>query len=120
MAIGIILIGLVGGIILWKLHINRGELSFIENNPLPHALIAAIYGLIIGIIQLPLLRKHFSGSIFWIITSTIAWGVSILITAIDTGSEKGLLLLFILGALLYGAITGATLMWILRPKELNS
>ena len=118
-AIGFIIIELIAGIILWKLNINRGELSFIEFNALAHALILAITGLLIGMIQLPLLRKHYSGSVYWVIASTLAWGISILITVIDQESELALLITFIIGAFLYGAITGATLMWIMRPKELK-
>jgi len=118
-AIGIIIAELIIGIILWKLNISRGEFSFWENNPLPHALIATIYGLLIGLIQLPLLRKHFFRSAFWIIASTLAWGVSILITAFRVTNDILLLITFILGILLYGAISGATLMWILKPKEIK-
>jgi hypothetical protein len=116
-AIGFTILELIAGIICWKLDINRGELNFIEFNALAHALILAITGLIIGIIQMPLLKKQYAGSVYWIIASTLAWGISILITAIDQEFELALLITFILGAILYGAITGATLMWILKPKE---
>jgi len=119
-AIGFILTELIVGIVLWKMDINRGELSFIEFNALAHALILAITGLLIGLIQLPLLRKHYSGNVYWVIASTLAWGISILITAINQKSELALLITFIFGAILYGAITGATLMWILQPKEIKS
>ena len=96
--------------------INRGEFSFWENNPLPHALIAAIYGLVIGLFQLLILRKHFTRSSFWILASALAWGVSILITAIKVTDDIFLLITFIIGILLYGLITGASLMWILKPR----
>jgi hypothetical protein len=115
--IGFTILELIAGIILWKLDINRGELNFIEFNALAHALILAITGLIIGIIQMPILKKQYAGSVYWVIASTLAWGISILITAIDQDSELALLITFIIGAILYGAITGATLMWILKPKE---
>ena len=117
--IGFTILELIAGIILWKLDINRGELNFIEFNALAHALILAITGLIIGIIQMPLLKKQYAGSVYWVVASTLAWGISILITAIDQDFELALLITFILGAILYGAITGATLMWILKPKEKN-
>ena len=115
--IGIVLIELIAGLVLWKLEINRGEFSFWENNPLPHALIAVLYGLLIGLIQFPLLKKHFANSAFWIIVSTLAWGFSILITAIKVANDMILLVTFILGILLYGAITGATLMYVMKKKE---
>ena len=116
-AIGFTILELIAGIILWKLDINRGELNFIEFNALAHALLLAITGLIIGIIQMPFLKKNYAGNVYWVIASTVAWGISILITAIDQDSELALLITFIIGAILYGAITGATLMWILKPKE---
>lgn len=119
MTIGFVLTELIVGLILWKYSINRGELSFIENNPLPHALILAVTGLLTGLIQLPLLRKHYNGLGFWIIASTLGWGMSILLTAINPGNDIVLIVTFILGTFLYGSITGATLMWILKPKEIK-
>ena len=115
---GMIFTELITGILLWKMGINRGEFAFWEANPLPHALIVTIYGLVIGLIQSPILRKHFSMSAIWIVASTIAWGVSILITAIKVSNDIFLLITFIVGILLYGLITGATLMWILKPKKI--
>jgi hypothetical protein len=74
----------------------------------------------IGIIQFPLLRKHFYGIAYWVLASTIAWGISVLITAIGHKYDLAVLITFILGTVLYGGITGATLMWILQPKEIKS
>jgi len=115
---GMIFTELIAGILLWKMGINRGELVFWESNPLAHALIATIYGLVIGLIQFPLMRKYFFNGALWIVASTIAWGVSILITAIKAQNDIFLLITFIIGTLLYGLITGATLMWILKPKKI--
>jgi hypothetical protein len=117
--IGIVFTELIAGIILWKMGINRGEFSFWENNPLPHALIASIYGFVIGLIQLPIIRKHFSRSIYWIVANTMAWGVSILITAIKVENDIILLITFIIGILLYGLITGVSWMWVLKPIEIK-
>ena len=117
---GMILTELMAGIMLWKMGINRGEFAFWENNPLQHALIATIYGLVIGLIQFPIIRKHFFKSTFWIVASTLAWGVSILLTAIKVTNDTLLLITFIIGLLLYGLITGVTLMWILKPKEIKT
>jgi len=118
--IGFIIVELIAGITCWRMEINRGDLSFLEGDPIGHTLMLTIAGLMIGIIQFPLLRKHFSRAAYWVLSSAVAWGISVLLTAIDTGSEIGLLLFFILGTLLYGAITGATLMWILVPKEIKN
>lgn len=116
-AIAFIIVELIAGVILWKMGINRGELSFLEGDPLSHAFILAITGLLVGIFQLPLLRKEFYGTGYWIVANTLAWGLGVLLTAIDTGSDIGLLLFFIIGIILYGAITGATIMWILQKRE---
>lgn len=119
-AIGFILVELIIGIILWEMEINRGELNFMEGNSLAHTLILVVTGLLIGLIQIPLLRKHFKRVAYWVGASTVAWGLSVMITAIGQQSEVALLLTFILGALFYGAITGATLTWILKPKKMES
>ena len=113
---GMILTELIAGILLWKMGINRGEFVFWENNPLPHALIATIYGLMIGLIQFPIIRKHFSNGAFWILASTLAWGTSILITAINFANDIFLLITIIIGILLYGLITGCALVWILKSR----
>lgn len=119
-ALGFIIIELIAGIILWKMDINRGELNFIENNAPGHALLLAITGLVVGIFQFPLLRKHYHGCVYWVMASTLAWGIGVLITAINQNSELALLITFITGTILYGVITGATLLWILQPREINT
>ena len=110
----VIVVEVIAGIILWKLDINRGELSFIEGDPYSHALILAIVGLLAGVIQLPLLKNFFSGTFYWIVASMIAWALSVLVTAIGHQYDIAVLITFVIGSLLYGAITGATLMWVLQ------
>jgi len=119
-AIGFIIAELIIGFVLWKLNINRGEHTFIEGKPVTHALILTFTGLIIGLIQLPMLKRYFSEVAYWIIASALAWGISILLTAIMHQSDMAVLITFVLGILLYGAITGATFTWFLRPKEIRS
>lgn len=114
---GIVLVELIVGIICWKMGLNRGEYSFWENYPLQHAMIAAFYGFVIGAGQLALLRKHFSNSITWLLASTLAWGTSILVIAIDVKNDIILLITFILGILLYGIISAATIMWVMKEKQ---
>jgi hypothetical protein len=110
--IGFALTELIVCIILWQMGLNRYELRFIEFRPLPEALFFACAGLIIGLIQWTLLRRFFSNSVYWIFASTLGWGICIFVTLISIWA-------FFLGALLYGAITGATFMWILKRKEEN-
>ena len=108
---------LLAGIILWQMGLIRSELRFIESNPLPESMIFAFAGFLTGIFQWFLLRKLFTKSMLWIVASTLGWWVCIfsayLLGLIDQGiSVWG----FIPGALLYGAITGATFMWVLKPR----
>lgn len=97
-------------ILLWQMKINRYELRFIESNPLPESLIFASAGLLTGLLQYRALRKHFKGSGWWILGSTVGWGFCILITLISIWA-------FFAGALLYGAMTGAVIIWLLHAKD---
>ena len=111
-------------IILWQLGINRYELRVIELRPLPEALIFACAGLIIGLLQWTILRRHFNKSLYWVIASALGWGICISINILWTvpfirNSILATFLVFALGALLYGAITGVTLMWIMKPKGIE-
>ncbi len=110
LVIGFVITELVVCIILWQLNLNRWELRFIESNPLPESLIFACAGLTVGMMQWQILRRHFSGSVFWVLASTLGWGICVLVTLISIWA-------FLLGALLYGAITGAALMWVLQARE---
>lgn len=119
-AIGFVIAELIVGLILLKLDINRGELNFVEGNPLAHSLIMAMSGLLIGLIQIPFLKIHSYGKAYWVLASTLAWGLSVLVTSIDHGNEISLLINFVIGAIIYGSITGATLLWILKPRGIES
>ena len=112
--IGFAITEFIAGILLWQLGINRWELRFIESNPLPEALIFAVAGLIIGLLQWVILKRYFFRSFFWILASSMGWGITVLMTYFAG------LFAFILGALIYGAITGATLMWVMKPKNIGS
>jgi CHASE2 domain-containing sensor protein len=97
-------------LILSQLDINRYELRFIEGKPLPEALFFFCAGLIVGLLQWTILRRYFIRSGYWILASALGWGGCILLTVINDFA-------FIPGALIYGAITGATIIWIMRRKE---
>jgi|GEM_PF-866474 len=120
LVIGFVLTELVICLILWQLDMDRYKLRFIERNPLPEALIFASAGLVTGLLQWTLLRKHFIRSGYWIIASAAGWGICILINYLwfvpwIGNSVIASVIVFALGSLLYGAITGATLMWVLQP-----
>lgn len=97
-------------IILWQMKINRYELRFIEQNPLPEVLFFSCAGLLSGMLQQRVLRKHFTRSAYWVAASAVGWGVCVAVTIISIWA-------FFPGALLYGAITGAVLMWLMHAKK---
>lgn len=108
--IGFTITELIAGIILWKMGLNRGELRFIEFRPIPESVIFACAGLLIGLLQWTILRRFFYNSGFWVLACTLGWGICIIITMISVWA-------FFIGALMYGAITGITLMWIMQIKK---
>jgi len=101
----------IAGIILWQMEIYRGLINvFNNNNHWPEASIFAFAGLVAGILQIRLLKPHFTGRFYWIAASTLGWGLLILSTYLG-------LLNFLFGALLYGALTGLTLNFVLISKK---
>jgi hypothetical protein len=110
--IGFVITELIAGIILWQLDLDREKLRFIEFKPLPEALIFACAGLLIGLLQWKILGRYFSRSVYWVLASTLGWGICVFVTQISMWA-------FFIGTLLYGAITGFTLIWILRRLEEN-
>lgn len=110
MVIGFAVSELIVCIVLWQLELNRYQLRFIESNPLPEVLIFTFIGLIIGLLQWVILRRYFLRSSFWVPASTLGWGICILVTQLSIWA-------FFIGAILYGAITGATLVGFLQKKE---
>ncbi len=113
LAFGFVSAELISGIILWRLDILRGQVMVINSfNPFPEAVIFAFAGLLIGLFQWMELKRYFRKSAFWIFASMLGWGIYIAATIISFWA-------IFLGALLYGAITGATLLWVLQPKEIK-
>jgi hypothetical protein len=111
--IGFVLAEILAGIVLWKLEIYRGLINIFNNtNHFPEASIFALAGLISGILQFRLLRPYYKKRIYWIVSSVLGWSILILSTYLGLFS-------FILGAILYGAITGLAFYRILESKTLN-
>jgi hypothetical protein len=117
--IGFVMTELITCIILWQMGRDRWPLRFIEFNPLPEAMIFAAAGLLIGLLQWSVLKKHFTRSVFWIFASTLGWGMCILMIFFAGLFIKSSISVFtfIIGALLYGLITGATIMWLIQKRE---
>jgi hypothetical protein len=107
---GFVLAELIAGYVLWKLEIYRGLINiFNTSNHLPEASIFAFAGLISGILQFRLLRPYYKKAIYWIVTSMLGWSFLILST------YPGLFA-FIIGAILYGVITGFAFYRIMELK----
>jgi len=118
-AISIFIVEIIAGVLCWQLGLNRGEYSFVEDKPFQHAIITACYGLVIGIIQFPLVKNQTEKSACWISGNIFAWGLTILVMSIGLlfENEVFLLVTVILGGITYGAVTGGFLVW--RLKLLN-
>jgi len=111
MVVGFALAEIIAGIVLMQSDVVRGKLTIINTtNHFPEALIFALAGLLIGLFQWSLLRKYYTRSIFWILSSMIGWSICILITFYSQ-------IAFIIGTTFYGALTGFTLVWVLKPID---
>lgn len=111
--IGFVVAELIAGIVLWKLEIYRGLINIFNTDVhFPESLIFALAGIITGLIQFRLLKPFYHKRFYWIIASTIGWAFLILSTYIS-------LYAFILGAILYGAITGFVIYWLMESKPLD-
>ncbi len=113
LVIGFVASEIIAGIILWNLEIYRGLINvFNTDDHFPESLIFASAGLLSGIIQFRLLKPYYKKRFYWIIASTVGWGVFIL------SAYLGLIAL-LFGALLYGAVTGLAFSRLLECKSLN-
>ena len=117
LVIGSLIAVILFGIIYWITDIVE---SFGEGNLLGGAIIITGFLLIVGFIQLPLLRRHYANSGYWILASILPGLLIISLIAIIHGQDLDWLLPGIIGFIIYFICTGATLMWILKPKEIKS
>ena len=109
LVIGFVMAELIAGIVLWKMDIYRGLINFLNTDShLPEASIFALAGLISGILQSSLLKHHFRNRFYWILASTLGWGILILSTSAG-------FIAFIPGAIIYGALTGFIFVKLLKP-----
>lgn len=109
---GIVICEVIAGIILWQLKINRSDLGIFQGGPqLPEALIFSISGLLIGFFQWLVIRKQFTKSVYWIPANFLGWGLGHLVMFN--------IILFFLGALLLGMITGLFMFRILKSNGIN-
>ena len=79
--------------------------------------VVALGGAVTGILQWLVLRGKVSRAGWWVLASTVGWGLSMTVSrAIPWGVTDGICILLglvVSGAVL-GAVTGAALVWLLR------
>jgi hypothetical protein len=101
-------------------------IQFVANNPAGVAFSYLLFGLIIAILQWPLLRREVPNIIPWIVANVLGWALAFylsqaLFNLLFSGQEisQALSTAFIttLSGLIAGGITGAALVWIVRQPE---
>ena len=110
----IIIVDVIIFVILGNLDVHWGEFSNDYHYSYPILLI--IEYLLIGSIQSILLAKHFTNTYSWILASSVPWAI-ILVVSFFGSDPIAALVSLILGLILYSALTGAALMWVVNPKE---
>jgi len=74
-------------------------------------LVAVLGGAVAGFLQAPALRRHTPMAQWWVLASVVSWGLAWLISAVI--GEAG----FMLGGLVFGALSGAFLVWIVNSSS---
>jgi hypothetical protein len=114
----------------WALGFALGLLLIesLRGNPLGALLGYLLFGLSIGVMQWPVLRREIPNALAWIAASIIGWASGAylsqaVLTGLVTNDEASLLLRTAVSAgvtgLAAGAITGLALVWIVRQPELE-
>ena len=104
-----------GTVIFLALTIGYSEsLSF--GTLLRYAVVMALSGAVVGILQWLVLRGKVSRAGWWVLASTVGWGFGMTVSRVipwGGTDEDSLLPLAVTGAVM-GAVTGAALVWLLR------
>lgn len=91
------------------------ESGLIENEILNRVLIGALGGMLVGLLQIIILKPLSNKALWWIVINILAWGISSGLTGI--GPVNGMLF-SLLGGVVLGAITGVGILWLLKfPLE---
>jgi hypothetical protein len=81
-------------------------------------LVAAFGGAVTGILQWPILRGQVSRAGWWVLASTMGWGLSMAVGVAGfeewQGQESLEVLSLVGGGIVLGAVTGGALVWLLR------
>ena len=120
-AVGIAISELVAGIALWFIGSDRdASIDDLGQVTLIYLLIYTIGGLIVGLLQRPVLEKYSLKSHLWVYACTLGWGLSFLIflLGIELGHPLKIFIVFFIGGLVFGMITGISVLKILDEKKL--
>jgi len=87
--------------------LREGWLQAIDVSDTLLVIIAIVAGALAGVTQAPSLKRHTTKASWWIWASVVSWTVAWLIS--DGFNEWG----FLIGALVYGALSGSFLIWLI-------
>ena len=107
-------LAVAGGVVGPLLLVGGGNADF---GSLAAVLVVALGGAVTGMLQRPVLRGQVSRSGWWVLASTVGWGLGMAVTgagmnALAVGDFCGLMGFF--GGAVLGAVTGGALFWLLR------
>ena len=101
----------VAGVILDEVGFEPPDLP--ASAILGRVIVGIIGGLLSGLLQMRLLKPHFARAGWWILASSMGWGMCWLASSIPGPSIA--LLGLIMGGGLLGAVTGVGLLWMASP-----
>ena len=75
-----------------------------------YTMVVALGGAVTGMLQRPVLRGQVSRSGWWVLASTVGWGLSMAVLGAFEGAFSG----SAVSGVVLGAVTGGALVWLLR------
>jgi len=119
---GIALSELVAGVALWLIGSSRDvDIEYMGQGILIYLLIYTIGGLLVGLLQGSLLEKNSLNSHLWVYACTLGWGLSFLIFLLGAQLDHffKIVIIFLIGGLVFGTITGISILKIFNEKKLE-
>ena len=115
---GLAVCELVAGLALWAIGSDR-DIEPRGQGILIYFLIYIIGGLMVGLLQAPLLEKYSLKSNLWVYACMLGWGLSFLIFLLGAQLDSlKIFIVFFVGGLVFGTITGISILKILNEKKL--
>ena len=95
--------------------VNEGWFGAVEASVVWLIPIVIVAGAFAGVIQTAALRRHTHRAGWWIWTSVVSWGIMSLLFFSFDNAGLGLLI----GVLVFGALSGAFLIWLVRTSPVT-